>query len=57
MAKRRGKRKSRIEAYRAKAAKAQSIFARIIDVVRGGNPMGVGEYTLVVARGPGRGMT
>jgi hypothetical protein len=52
MAKRRGKRKSRTEQLRARAAKAQGLIARIIDMVRGGNPMGVGEYTLVVARGP-----
>jgi hypothetical protein len=29
-------------------------FSRVQTMVRGGNPLGVGEYTLMAASGPGR---
>lgn len=56
--KRRGKRKSRTELYRlasaARTAKAYMFVARIFNVVPGGNPFGLGEYTITAARGPER---
>ena len=52
--KHRRKRKSRTELYRARATKAYTFVTRIYRVVPGGNPFGLGEYTLMVARGPAR---
>lgn len=56
MKKRRRKRKSRTELYRVRATRANMLahvfVTRIPQIVPGGNPFGLGEYTLVVARGP-----
>ena len=46
MAKRHRKRKSRTQVIRARMEKAQYFLARLIEVIRGGNPAGVGEWTL-----------
>ncbi len=51
---RRGKRKSRTELYKARATKAYVFVTRIPQLVRGGNPFGLSEYTMVAARGPER---
>ena len=48
---RRGKRKSRMELYRARKTPTHFFVFRIRTppIVRGGNPLGVGEYTLYMA--------
>lgn len=55
--KNRRKRKSRTELYRIRSARLTRIYSfvgRLPNVVRGGNPWGLGEYTLMAAAGPGR---
>lgn len=58
MKKRRRKRKSRTELYRVRTTRANMLvytfMTRIPQIVSGGNPFGLGEYTLMVARGPAR---
>jgi hypothetical protein len=49
----RRKRKNRTEIYRIRASKLRGFLSRIPDMVRGGNPMGVGEATLQASAGPG----
>lgn len=51
---RRRKRKSRTELYRARATKAYTFISRIHEIVPGGNPFGLGEWTLSSARGHAR---
>lgn len=48
---RRGKRKSRSELYRARKTPTHFLVLRIRTppLVRGGNPLGLGEYTLRIA--------
>lgn len=50
--KRRGKRKSRTELYRARATKGYTFVTRIPQLCRGGNPFGLSQYTLMVSAGP-----
>lgn len=55
--KRRHKRKSkmdRINRVRDEREKITALLARVYELVRGGNPFGLGEWTLDAAAGPGR---
>ena len=58
MKKRRRKRKSRTELYCVRTTKANMLVyafvTRVPQIVPGGNPFGLGEFTLMVARGPAR---
>jgi len=45
----RRKRKSRMQLYRARRTPTHFFVTRISPLVRGGNPLGVGEWTLYVA--------
>ena len=57
MAKKRGKRKSkmdRINRVRDEQAKVAVLLARVYELCRGGNPFGLGEWTLAAACGPER---
>lgn len=59
MAKKRRKRKSRTELYRVRSAKLKPVYSfitRFPNLIPGGNPFGLGEYTLRVAGGPEREM-
>lgn len=57
MAKKRRKRKSRTELYRIRRLQPTYWFVvRGYNVQRGGNPFGLGEYTLRVSSGPEAGL-